>query len=641
MVYSTLTWCSLPAPPSSSQAPLFSPCVAVGILMPVPAALFLFALLLDGVYVSTRHCCRRARSISLETVSSSVSGSVNAPLNPLAEPTLADDPRSTRLLQRLGTVVSVLLMACTVVTVAVCAVLPPELPAAYLLAPVLDFAAAAACCVIAAQAAWRQRGLAWRQRGLAGLYGLVDAAACVLVVFQLPPPDSPAQDARSAYFWLAVAHVVLAAALALAMLWPYSGHGQPCALGASLSASERSEPGGRREEEAPPMLRRIASADLRRSNRNVWQEWLAYSHCSADSASHAITRDSAPSARASALAPTSATEAASAHLPTTDAPPSTVPPRGCAAGSSLPRSLGASSTPPPSPWATSLRGSPEYPRPGTTSPRNSRPASTLLPTGAGAAAAARIALAAAAPSPTAAARESSTNPFSPDYAPPLRHTTDPTASRWPGLQADRQTEPVGGSAQAAAELYRSSAPLPPNGTCDSTPGGLSSGGWGESGLGGGGSSEAALVQVEVMGHMWVPSASDATGERGAMHVEYPLVVRLGPGRPPRMVQRRFRDFDRLYEKLARHVGLDLALNPNPGPTPDPNPTPSQARGAQRPRAALVGGAHGAASAAARRHRWRVGPQGVPGQGESPQSASQSASQSAGRSVSRSVSRSVG
>ena len=97
-------------------------------------------------------------------------------------------------------------------------------------------------------------------------------------------------------------------------------------------------------------------------------------------------------------------------------------------------------------------------------------------------------------------------------------------------------------------------------------------GWGESGLGGGGSSEAALVQVEVMGHMWVPSASDATGERRAMHVEYPLVVRLGPGRPPRMVQRRFRDFDRLYEKLARHAGLDaldLALNPNPVPNSRP------------------------------------------------------------------------
>ena len=40
-----------------------------------------------------------------------------------------------------------------------------------------------------------------------------------------------------------------------------------------------------------------------------------------------------------------------------------------------------------------------------------------------------------------------------------------------------------------------------------------------------------------------------------MHVEYPLVVRLGAGRPPRMVQRRFRDFGRLYEKLATHAGL--------------------------------------------------------------------------------------
>jgi hypothetical protein len=286
MVYSntTLTWCSLPAPPSTSQAPLFSPCVAVGILMPIPAALFLIGLLLDGAYVSTRHCCRRARSVSLE-----VSGSVNAPLNPLTEPPLADAP-TQRLLQRLGTVVSVLLMACTVVTVAVCAVLPPELPAAYLLAPVLDFAAAAACCVIL----WRCGGspLAWRQRGLAGLYGLVDAAACVLIVFQLPPPDSPAQDARSAYFWLAVARGVLAAALALAMLWPkgavlvvvwaHSGHVGPGALGAALGASERSGPGGGREEDGPPMMRRISSAELRRhrhqqaelrrSSRNVWQE---------------------------------------------------------------------------------------------------------------------------------------------------------------------------------------------------------------------------------------------------------------------------------------------------------------------------------------------------------------------------------
>ena len=82
MVYSTLSWCSLPTPPPSSQAPLFSPCVAVGILMPMPAALFLIGLLLDGVYVSARHYCRRVRSVP---VPSSVSGSVNAPLNPRTE----------------------------------------------------------------------------------------------------------------------------------------------------------------------------------------------------------------------------------------------------------------------------------------------------------------------------------------------------------------------------------------------------------------------------------------------------------------------------------------------------------------------------------------------------------------------------
>ena len=210
MVYSTLSWCSLPTPPPSSQAPLFSPCVAVGILMPMPAALFLIGLLLE-VYVSARHCCRRARSVP--AVPSSVSGSVNAPLNPRTELPLVDAP-SSRLLPRLGTVVSLLLMACTVITLAVCAVLPPELPAAYLLAPVLDFLASAACCAILS----RRVGLlvaGWRRRGLAGLYGLVDAATCGLVVSQLPPPDSHAQDARSAYFWLAVARVVLAAALAL------------------------------------------------------------------------------------------------------------------------------------------------------------------------------------------------------------------------------------------------------------------------------------------------------------------------------------------------------------------------------------------------------------------------------------------
>ena len=215
MVYTTLTWCSLPTP---SEAPLFSPCVAVGILMPIPAALFLIALLLDGVYVSARHCCRQARSVPLDAVSSSISGSVNAPLNPRTELPLVDAP-SSRLLPRLGTGVSILLMACTVVTLTVCAVLPPELPAAYLLAPVLDFLASAACCAILSRRRRQESRArvvaAWRRRGLAGLYGLVDAATCVLVVSQLPPPDSHAQDARSAYFWLAVARVVLAAALAL------------------------------------------------------------------------------------------------------------------------------------------------------------------------------------------------------------------------------------------------------------------------------------------------------------------------------------------------------------------------------------------------------------------------------------------
>ena len=270
MVYHA-TWCTLPAPPSSSQAPLFSPCVAVGIVMPIPAALLLIGLILDGVYVSTRRCRRRA--VSLDAVASSVSTSVNDPLNPPTTELLADAwTPSTRLLQRLGTAVSVLLMACTVVTLTVCAVLPPELPAAYLLAPVLDFVAAAACCIIL----WRcALPAAWRHRGLAGLYGIADAAACVLVVFQLPPPDSPPQDVRSAYYWLAVARVVLAAALAIVMLWPQlwpHGHGA-------------SEQGAVREEEAPPMLRRIDSAelrrhrqetDLRRSNRNVWQEWTSH-----------------------------------------------------------------------------------------------------------------------------------------------------------------------------------------------------------------------------------------------------------------------------------------------------------------------------------------------------------------------------
>ena len=56
----------------------------------------------------------------------------------------------------------------------------------------------------------------------------------------------------------------------------------------------------------------------------------------------------------------------------------------------------------------------------------------------------------------------------------------------------------------------------------------------------------------------VPSIHDPTGARGVLHVEYPLVVRLGPGRPPRMVQRRFRDFDKLEKALAP-VGVVVQL----------------------------------------------------------------------------------
>ena len=213
-------------------------------------------------------------------------------------------------------------------------------------------------------------------------------------------------------------------------------------------------------------------------NHNPKQEWLSYSHGAADSApaSHAVTRDSA----ASALAPASATGEAAAQPPTLDAPSSTVAtldgavrldgavPLGCPWRHEAPRGrapdggrdgdhdggrdggreggreggrlLGppGESTPPPSPWTCSLRASPEYPR--ATSP---------------------TAAAAAAATAAAAVRESSTNPFSPDYAPPLRHTTDDhhTAIR-PGLQ--RHTEPAGGGrARADAEHDRSSSAPPP------------------------------------------------------------------------------------------------------------------------------------------------------------------------------------
>ena len=46
-----LTWCSpSPAPPlPPGPAPLFTACFAVGIVLPVPAGLFLASLLLQGV----------------------------------------------------------------------------------------------------------------------------------------------------------------------------------------------------------------------------------------------------------------------------------------------------------------------------------------------------------------------------------------------------------------------------------------------------------------------------------------------------------------------------------------------------------------------------------------------------------------
>eukprot|EP00964_Phaeocystis_antarctica_P034318 scaffold19506_cov68-Phaeocystis_antarctica.AAC.3 len=90
-------------------------------------------------------------------------------------------------------------------------------------------------------------------------------------------------------------------------------------------------------------------------------------------------------------------------------------------------------------------------------------------------------------------------------------------------------------------------------------------GWGESGLGGGGSSEAALVQVEVVGHVWVPA---------------PRIPRASAGPWPCMSSTHWSN-PNPNPNPNSDPDPNPNPNPNPNPTPNPNPNPNRATAGQR------------------------------------------------------------
>jgi hypothetical protein len=73
-----------------------------------------------------------------------------------------------------------------------------------------------------------------------------------------------------------------------------------------------------------------------------------------------------------------------------------------------------------------------------------------------------------------------------------------------------------------------------------------------------------LVTVEILGHMWVPDV-DGGGKAGGLHLEFMLKTIGDEEAGARMVQRRFKDFDKLHTALvpiARRASVPLPPLPS-------------------------------------------------------------------------------
>jgi len=346
-----------------------------------------------------------------------------------------------------------------------------------------------------------------RYRLAVGLFGILTAAAATLELALSPPESSPTSWDKLES-WVAGPKLLLAAGLALALGWgarqatkslPLLGVDS---LGHVIPPRMRDDATSHSEGDGQPRWSPKPASAARRSRNDVWEEWLTYSsgHTPASSARNTGCTESPPSA---------------ACFPVH---------RSCNAASVTLGSSGSITV--PGTWRTGadLRAASSQPT----------AASTLT------------AATSISPALSASTWRSTTRgvddldstrsaPNSPNSTPRYLLPCHAGSGDVDAYDPDRATAP----AVLENGLQGSSGDL--------------------------GRIMPKAVQVEVLGHVWVPD--DAPGDltsawrKGGVHVEFLIrsSVHAGddPPQPPRLIQRRFRDFDKLHEALARHAGIGL------------------------------------------------------------------------------------
>lgn len=171
---------------------------------------------------------------------------------------------------------------------------------------------------------------------------------------------------------------------------------------------------------------------------------------------------------------------------------------------------------------------------------------------------------------------------------PVAHCGGGGAAQLPLYQQRRHTAGSVGDATVPAGEIRGLSAGGSNTSCGSNPFGDAGDGGGEGDGSAPGASTGAeersgrgastderwdgepLVSVEILGHCWAPDVSEpptADPSAGSMHLEFMLKTVGSRRHGPLLVQRRYRDFDRLHTALgpvARRAGVPLPQLPTRG-----------------------------------------------------------------------------
>ena len=404
---------------------------------------------------------------------------------------------------------SVLLAAGALASILLGELLPPrQIPLAWLVAPLLEGLAGLVCAI--SIGASRAKNSRFGERLLVGGYAALQTIATIAALMALQPPGKASNAWLATTLW----RVSMCCMLTLTSLWPNRLHEE------KLHSSEDflQPPPGSPSLQSPMARALLQQPDNAssgaRSQRDVWAEWLTYS-------SAQIAGDLT----------------------------------GGGNGQSTSASINSGADGGASSSARPTHASDEvwYGRPQTTN-------LTHVPVGVGGAGEQRL-----------TAGSSGYNRHTAPCASPRGGSAPGT----PPSSAFNNAAALGGAAGGArppSGLSYTTNPRP--GTADGSPGGSGKarsedqGGCRRTGGLLGTSAEARwsenLVTVEILGHMWVPDI-DSNGVPGTgMHLEFMLKTVGDEALGARMVQRRFKDFDKLHTALtpyARRANVQLPALP--------------------------------------------------------------------------------